>query len=342
MTPRPWLSVLVPMYNVQPYLRECVGSVMRQWQPGIELLLLDDGSTDGTLALAEALCKRWPDRLRLLQQPANAGISEARNRLLQTAQGEFIWFLDSDDKLLPGALAGLHACIAEHDPDLVMCDFRTFRERGRLKDRWRDRRRRCSCSGRPGRLRSERMALLRHVLEAGQLHPWSKIARRRVWSQVRFPRGRNFEDVAAIPSLLLGTRRWVHVPQAWVGYRLRPGSIVHAPNGRSMADLALSLRDLHGQVAALADAAGDRVLRDVLDRFCLHRISAAARWCSGSDQPLPLDIPALLQGMYPDGIGEALQRIGRWRWWWRAWRVRRRFRQAGWLPPAAASGASAA
>ncbi|MDO5504671.1 MAG: glycosyltransferase family 2 protein [Pseudoxanthomonas suwonensis] len=323
--------MLIPMYNVAPYLRECLDSLLAQWQAGVEVVLLDDASTDTTAALAATLCAQHPGKLRLLRHAHNTGIAAARNTLLQAAQGEFVWFLDSDDKLLPGALARLRTCLAQHDPDLVLCDFRTFREGGRLKDRLRDRRRKSSFSGPAHRAGTDRQALLRHVLQAGQLHPWSKIARRTTWTRVLFPEGRTFEDIATIMPLLHGVRRWVHIPEAWVGYRVRADSIVHAPSGRSMADLVLSLRDLHAAVVREPDCRADRALCTALDRFCLHRLSAAALWCCRTGQAVPLDMPALLRGMYPQGAAGALDRVGRWGWLRRARKVRYRIRRAGWL-----------
>lgn len=125
--PAPWLSVLIPVYNVEAYLAECVESVMAQAGEGVEVLLLDDGSPDGSWALMQALSGRWPGRLWLLQHERNGGLSAARNTLIDAAQGEYLWFLDSDDKLLPGAIDALRAIVRQHAPDLVLCDFRVWR-----------------------------------------------------------------------------------------------------------------------------------------------------------------------------------------------------------------------
>ena len=109
----PWLSILVPVYNVQDYLQACLASVVEQVAQlplaeeggaGVEVLVLDDCSTDGSRALMEQLAQRWPGRLTLMRHAVNQGLSAARNTMIDAARGEYLWFLDSDDKLLPGAL----------------------------------------------------------------------------------------------------------------------------------------------------------------------------------------------------------------------------------------------
>jgi glycosyltransferase involved in cell wall biosynthesis len=103
-TPPPLrLSVIIPTYNSGPWLAEAVRSVGDPPPPGVEVIVIDDGSTDGS---AEALAG-WP-RITVLQQP-NAGPAAARNRGLAAARGEFVAFLDADDRWLPGRTAALVA-----------------------------------------------------------------------------------------------------------------------------------------------------------------------------------------------------------------------------------------
>ena len=73
----PWLSILIPVYNVEAYLAECVESVMQQADANVEILLLDDCSTDGSATVMHALEQRWPSRLRLLRHGHNQGLSAA-------------------------------------------------------------------------------------------------------------------------------------------------------------------------------------------------------------------------------------------------------------------------
>ena len=123
MTNAPWLSILLPVYNVEPYLRECVESIASQADDGVEIMLVDDVSTDGSRSLLHTLQGELKGRLRLLQHQVNGGLSAARNTMLEAATGEYVWFLDSDDVLAPGAIADLKSVVERDRPDFVMCDF---------------------------------------------------------------------------------------------------------------------------------------------------------------------------------------------------------------------------
>lgn len=245
---RPWLSILIPVYNVEPYLRDCLASLLPQLPPvGVEAILLDDASTDGSLGLCSEICPQSHPQVRLMRHPSNAGLSAARNTMLDAARGDYIWFVDSDDEVMPGAIARLRAIIDRDAPDLVLCDY----ERGG--------RHLSSFAGPSGRPSADREALLQGVFARRRLHSWSKIARRSLWGDdLRFPAGRCFEDIATTPWLLLRARTHYHAAEAWVRYRDRPDSIMGAlrrSRGRfddcRNDDLAMSLA---GFDAATRDA----------------------------------------------------------------------------------------
>lgn len=225
---QPWLSILVPVYNVQPYLHECLASVIDQLcdDAGVQILVLDDCSTDGSWTLMQELARRWPGRLQLLRHQRNAGLSAARNTMIDAAQGEYLWFLDSDDKLLPGSLARLRTIVQAHAPDVVLCDFLVWRERARLKHRLRGEHHRRSFRGPASRLEHDCCALLAGMLSTGELHAWSKISRRALWGDLRFPVGKHFEDMTTMPLMALRARSFYYEPRPWVAYRQRAGSIL--------------------------------------------------------------------------------------------------------------------
>ncbi|WP_197735986.1 glycosyltransferase family 2 protein [Arabiibacter massiliensis] len=114
----PIFSIIVPVYNTTDYLPQCVDGVLSQSFDDWELILVDDGSTDGSGAVCEAYAAR-DKRVRVLHQ-ANGGVSAARNAGLDVAVGEYVWFCDSDDSVVPGALDELYACIADGRPSMVV------------------------------------------------------------------------------------------------------------------------------------------------------------------------------------------------------------------------------
>ena len=108
----PLLSVIVPVYNVAPYLAQCLDSILSQSYMELEVLLVDDGSTDESGTLCDAYVQR-DERIRLIRQ-ANAGLSAARNVAMEQMRGEFFFFVDSDDWLAPEALAQPMALLVAH------------------------------------------------------------------------------------------------------------------------------------------------------------------------------------------------------------------------------------
>src|SRR5919199_4012680 len=97
----PRISVVVPIYNVEPYLATCLQSLVDQRFTDFEVVVVDDGSTDGSRAIAEEFAAR-DERLRIVEQP-NGGLGKARNTGAEHATGEFLAFVDSDDVLPPYA-----------------------------------------------------------------------------------------------------------------------------------------------------------------------------------------------------------------------------------------------
>ncbi len=244
MTRAPWLSVLIPVYNVQAYLSECLASVVGQLggDDGVQILVLDDCSTDDSWPLMQALAQRWPGRLRLLRHERNGGLSAARNTLMDAARGEYLWLLDSDDKLLPGAIEGLRAIVGTHAPDVVLCDFTVWRERPRLKHRLRGEHHRRSFGGPARRLVHDGCELLAGMLSAGELHAWSKISRRALWGvDLRFPPRRHFEDMTTMPLMALRAESFYYEPRPWVAYRQRGDSILASMNLAKALDQSAAL-----------------------------------------------------------------------------------------------------
>ena len=120
-------SVVIPVYNVKDYLPKCIDSVLAQDFTDYEVILIDDGSTDGE---SGAICDRYaaahPERIRAIHKP-NGGVGEARNVGIEAAQGEYLIFIDSDDYIAPGmfrVLADAVAGLIAH-AQLILC-FRAF------------------------------------------------------------------------------------------------------------------------------------------------------------------------------------------------------------------------
>ena len=114
----PFFSVIVPVYNVEPYLRECADSILAQTFPDFEMILVDDGSPDGCPAICDGYAAKDP-RVSVIHRP-NGGLAQARLSGLKQAKADYVCFVDSDDYVTPDWLETVHALIEQYDPDLVI------------------------------------------------------------------------------------------------------------------------------------------------------------------------------------------------------------------------------
>ncbi len=123
---QPKVSVIIPVYNTEAYLRECLDSVVNQTLEDIEIFCVDDGSTDASAELLRA-CQNTDRRIRVLLRE-HSGAGPARNTGIEAAEGKYITFLDSDDVFAPEALARLYETAERHAADLVLCSSYSFRK----------------------------------------------------------------------------------------------------------------------------------------------------------------------------------------------------------------------
>ena len=326
---QPWLSVLVPVYGVERYLEACIESVCAQADAGVEVVLLDDASSDRSGQIAALLQARHPRHVHVLRHEDNRGIAATRNDLLAAARGRHVWFVDSDDVLHPGAIAGLRAIIEADAPDLVLCDFSLLRDQQYLRHRLRGEHHRRSHAAEASAVSRDRDALVAGLLQGRQLHVWSKIATREAWQAVRFPEGRYFEDMAVIPQLVAGIHSWRSVAQPWVGYRQRDGSILATMDLRKTKDELHALHDLHAGLVGLPGGL-DRDAQAALEYFCLRAFASLARKLpAGSELEAPCRNE--MQAMFPRGVEPVLRGWSRRGWWFRASRARRSLARRGWL-----------
>ena len=119
----PYFSLILPIYNVAPYLKRCIDSILSQNFKDYEIILVDDGSTDDSPQICDAYAESLSN-VRVIHK-VNGGLSSARNAGLEIAEGQYIWWIDSDDWIEPGALEQLYIASFEKTPDIVK--FHYFR-----------------------------------------------------------------------------------------------------------------------------------------------------------------------------------------------------------------------
>ena len=128
---RPKVSVIIPAYNVEEFLPECIESVINQTLKDIEIVCVNDGSPDSSLSIIEAYAEK-DNRISVISQ-RNGGLSAARNIGTRCSRGEYIYYLDSDDYILPQTLEKLYDCSIENDLDILMFGAESFFENNEIK-----------------------------------------------------------------------------------------------------------------------------------------------------------------------------------------------------------------
>lgn len=121
---KPSVSIIVPVYNVEPYVEDCIRSVMRQTYDGsMECIVVDDCGTDNSMDIVEKLVAEYdgPISFKILHHEHNRGLSVARNTGFDAAIGEWVWFVDSDDWIEDGALKELYTLLRENEDNDVIC-----------------------------------------------------------------------------------------------------------------------------------------------------------------------------------------------------------------------------
>ena len=122
------VSIIIPVYNTSKYLRECVDSVLNQTYSDIEVLLIDDGSTDGSSEICDEYAKQ-DARIKCFHLE-NGGVSKARNVGLKAAEGQYICFLDSDDYYAESYVGSMRNLIEDNNADVVICNHYDVNEQG--------------------------------------------------------------------------------------------------------------------------------------------------------------------------------------------------------------------
>lgn len=211
-TNNPLLSVVVPVYNVSDLLEECLESISRQTYRHIEIIIIDDGSTDSSLDIARRLA-RQDHRIKVHTQ-TNAGLGAARNVGTSFARGEYLVFADSDDYVPPRAYESMIRTLQESGSDLVTGTFYRFNSRTSRVPNW--------CKA----LHAERrlgISIDEYLDGLVNVYAWNKMFRKSSWDSMdmAYTEGYRYEDQEPTTRIFLQAKSIDVIPDAVYGYRLR-------------------------------------------------------------------------------------------------------------------------
>lgn len=258
------ISVIVPVYNAEKYLEACVGSILAQTCRELEVLLVNDGSSDGSLAVCRRLAEA-DGRVRVLDGP-NGGVSAARNRGLEAAAGEYIAFVDSDDTILPDMYAALLAAAEAQQADVAECGIYFVPENGGEKTA-------LSLGSRTAESREEclrQFAFFENTAES----PCNKLYRREAVGSVRFPAYAQAEDALFNLRVLLQCRRRVTIPDCLYDYLVREDSCVHRTRPGHERDAVLAWQEIDRILESVSPALGPAVRHKTVDVIQWQYLSA--------------------------------------------------------------------
>lgn len=227
------ISVVIPVYNVEKYLDDCISSIVNQTFHDLEIIIVDDGSTDSS----GTICDQWgmlDCRIRVIHKK-NGGLSSARNEGIENATGQYIIFIDSDDIIHQDMLKDLHTCFEKNDCiQIACCGYLEVHSKTEI----------------PSELKKVNSNLFSgpeaalHMLDPQErlnVVAWNKLYRRSLFKTIRFPDGYNHEDMYVIPKLLYESEFVSYTKTPYYYHRYNSESIVHKKYSRKSQDEILGV-----------------------------------------------------------------------------------------------------
>lgn len=227
------LSVIIPVYNVEEYLAKCLDSVLVETEEPYEIILVNDGSTDGSGAICEEYRQRFPALITVVTTE-NQGLGAARDTGIEHATGEYLLFIDSDDYLAPRAMEGILATL-DQEFDMLIFDAVSVLPDGREVERISG----CKKNGEIRLLDYPGLLLERP-------NAWNKLYRRSFFTKkgIFFPERVWFEDLRTVLKLYYYADTILYVPEAWYRYLLRPGSITNSRRAERNLEIIDAIDDV--------------------------------------------------------------------------------------------------
>ena len=217
----PRISVIVPVYKVEKYLKECIDSILAQTYSDFELILIDDGSPDCCGEICDVYAKR-DKRIKVIHQE-NMGVSAARNVGLDISEGKFITFIDSDDLVSIYYIEELYQSLILEEADISVCNYKKFKKNNTFDCNNPIQKHDTVCLNNIEAV----LSLYDNNLNGISITPWGKIFKREIFNNLRFPVGKIHEDEFIIPIAIYRAKKIVWLKSPLYGYRERENSIMH-------------------------------------------------------------------------------------------------------------------
>lgn len=228
------VSVIVPVYNTEKYLKRCMDALVHQTLEDIEIIAVNDGSTDSSIEILKKYESEFPTKVRVITKK-NGGQATARNLGIREATGEFIGFADSDDYVDTTMFEKMYQLAKERNADYVECHFYFLQESadGSVKKL-------------PARGRVREYSSQKDMFLDPQVSPWNKLYKREILLEEgrEFPEGLIYEDTAFYIKSIVGIKKSAYLDEHLVYYFLRENSTMNANKSKRVANIFEVLQDI--------------------------------------------------------------------------------------------------
>jgi len=229
----PKVSVIVPVYNVENYLVKCLESLVSQSYQNIEILVVNDGSKDGSEQIIQEYALKYPDKIKPFYKK-NGGLSDARNFGISHASGTYIGFVDSDDYVTADMFGEMVALAEKHDVKMVICNIQKVNQNGKVTQKL------TQLPDMPEKIELEKKL---SVFSDISYFACNKMFRRELFEGKRFKRGAHFEDIQLIPQLLLECTAVAQTQKFHYQYLERTDSITKTHTERGL-DILQAIKEV--------------------------------------------------------------------------------------------------
>lgn len=232
----PLVSIIVPIYNVESYLKKCLDSIVRQTYKNLEIILIDDGSTDNSGVIADKYAKKCK-RIRILHKK-NSGLSSARNAGLRIARGQWIAFVDSDDYVNNNYISKLVQLAIKRNADIATCNYNMVDLSGKIKKpslHW------------TSKVLTGQEAVNDVFENKRQASIWLSLFKANIFKEhtITFPEGREYEDIPTRIKTLSFASKVAYTNERLYYYVIRKNSITHKDFTKNVyRDKIAAIRDM--------------------------------------------------------------------------------------------------
>lgn len=219
------VSVIVPVYNVEEYLDQCLSSLVNQTLQSIEIIVVNDGTKDNSQSIIDRFVEQYPNKIKSLVKD-NGGLGDARNFGILYASGEYIGFIDSDDYVHPKMYEKMYQLAQAENSDLVLCDLQYFYELSGEK------------MTKEGLVRIKEIDIHKTIF-LSPLFAWNKLYRRTLFieSGLHYPLGLWYEDIPVTVPFFSLAKKISYVNETLIYYRQRSSSIMASVDNPKVKDI---------------------------------------------------------------------------------------------------------